>query len=117
MRSLFVISVSALALSACATKPLPPAISYDPDDFKPAVIDQEPAKPVEIVEVPKVPPLPGQLQPESGEVTEDTPNSTPTGVPSCARSNAQPLCVSPASTTRLASAASAASNTRLRAAG
>ena len=71
MRSLLVISVSALALSACATKPLPPAISYDPDDFKPAVIDQEPAKPVEIVEVPKVLPLPGQLQPEPGEVTED----------------------------------------------
>lgn len=71
MRSLLVISVSALALSACATKPLPPAISYDSDDFKPAVIDQEPAKPVEIVEVPKVLPLPGQLQPEPGEVTED----------------------------------------------
>lgn len=70
-KNVFVIAVSALALSACATKPLPPAIGYDPDDFKPAVIDREPARPVEIVEVPKVLPLPGQLQPEPGEAAED----------------------------------------------
>ena len=70
-KNVFVITVSALALSACATKPLPPAIAYDPDDFKPAAIDRQPAKPVEIVEVPKVLPLPGQLQPEPGEVAED----------------------------------------------
>jgi len=72
MRNLLVLSVSALALAACATKPLPPAISYDTEDFAPAVIETEPAKPVEIVEVPKVLPLPGQLQPEPGEVEEDT---------------------------------------------
>ena len=71
MRNLLILSVSALALSACATKPLPPAISYDTDDFKPAVIEKEPAKPVQIVEVPKVLPLPGQLQPEPRAVTED----------------------------------------------
>ncbi len=70
-KNIFVITVSALALSACATKPLPPAINYDSDDFKPAVVDREPAKPVEIVEVPKVLPSPGQLQPEPGEVAED----------------------------------------------
>jgi type IV secretion system protein VirB9 len=71
MRNLLILSVSALALSACATRQLPPAISYDTDDFKPAVIEKEPAKPVQIVEVPKVLPLPGQLQPEPGAVTED----------------------------------------------
>ena len=71
IRSVLITSISALALSACATRPLPPAISYDADDFTPAVIDKEPAKPVEIVEVPKVLPLPGQLQPEPGKVTED----------------------------------------------
>lgn len=71
MRNLLILSVSALALAACATRQLPPAISYDTDDFKPAVIEKEPAKPVQIVEVPKVLPLPGQLQPEPSAVTED----------------------------------------------
>ncbi|WP_265519146.1 P-type conjugative transfer protein TrbG [Nitratireductor luteus] len=71
MRNLLILSVFALALSACATRQLPPAISYDTDDFKPAVIEKEPAKPVQIVEVPKVLPLPGQLQPKPGKVTED----------------------------------------------
>ena len=71
MKHLALISVSALALSACATKPLPPTISYDADDFKPAAIEKEPLKPVRIVEVPKVLPLPGQLMPEPGKVEED----------------------------------------------
>lgn len=71
MKHLLVISVSALALSACATRQLPPTISYDADDFKPAAIEKEPLKPVQIVEVPKLLPLPGQLLAEPGKVEED----------------------------------------------
>ena len=71
MKHLALISVSALALSACATRQLPPTISYDADDFKPAAIEKAPLKPVQIVEVPKVLPLPGQLMPEPGKVEED----------------------------------------------
>ncbi len=71
MKNFLILSVSALALSACATRQLPPTISYDADDFKPAAIEKEPLKPVQIVEVPKVLPLPGQLMPEPGKVEED----------------------------------------------
>src|SRR3546814_18601346 len=71
MKHLALISVSALALSACATKPLPPTIYYDADDFKPAAIEKEPLKPVRNVEVPKELPLPGELLPEPGKVEED----------------------------------------------
>lgn len=59
---LFVASASALTLAACATTNPPPQIAYDSEDFKPAAIEKEPLKPVKIVEVPKVLPLPGQLQ-------------------------------------------------------
>jgi len=76
MKHLALISISALALSACATRQLPPTISYDADDFKPAAVEKEQLKPVRIVEVPKVLPLPGQLMPEPGEVKED--NRPPT---------------------------------------
>ena len=65
MRHWAFISVSALALSACANRHLPPEISYDTDDFKPAAIERAPLKPVRIVEVPKVLPLPGQLMPKT----------------------------------------------------
>src|SRR5713226_1280821 len=43
----------------------PPAISYD-DDAQPAVQLADPPKPVEIVEMPKLLPLPGQLKPLHG---------------------------------------------------
>ena len=61
-------ALPALALSvsmvAGCTIPLksPPAISYD-DDAQPAVQLADPPKPVEIVEMPKLLPLPGQLKP------------------------------------------------------
>ena len=71
IRSILIASASVLALAACATRTPPPVISYDSNDFKPAVIEKAPLKPVEIVEVPKVLPLPGQLQPEPGEAAED----------------------------------------------
>jgi type IV secretion system protein VirB9 len=51
-------------LAACAGgKVPPPALAYDAADFKPASIAAEPPKPVEIVEVPKPLPLPGQFLP------------------------------------------------------
>ena len=53
---------AATTLAGCTTF-RPPQISYD--DPQPAVLEQEPPKPVEIVEVPKVLPLPGQLKPLS----------------------------------------------------
>jgi type IV secretion system protein TrbG len=54
--------VSALALAACASKSQPPEIAYDNDEFLPAVVEPEPAKPVEIVAVPEPLPLLGQLK-------------------------------------------------------
>ena len=53
--------VSAFALSACATTGKPPQISYD--DAAPAVIAADPPGPVQIVELPRPLPLPGQLKP------------------------------------------------------
>lgn len=57
------VSASALVLTACAGKMPPPTIAYDSGSFKPALIEQEPAKPVQIVKIPEPLPLPGQLQP------------------------------------------------------
>jgi type IV secretion system protein VirB9 len=54
---------STLALAACAGKTPPPAISYDAAELRPAAIEAEPPRPVEIVEQPVPLPLPGQLQP------------------------------------------------------
>ncbi|WP_029907437.1 P-type conjugative transfer protein TrbG [Caulobacter sp. UNC358MFTsu5.1] len=52
------------ALAACAHAKSPtPAIHYDQASFTPAKIEAEPPRPVQIVEVPKPLPLPGQLLP------------------------------------------------------
>ena len=59
---LLAVTVSVLALSACATPKKPPEISYD-DTPHQATIQQEPIRPVQIVEVPRPLPLPGQLKP------------------------------------------------------
>jgi type IV secretion system protein VirB9 len=53
--------ISVAALAACSGKTAPPSIAYD--DFKAAVAEPEPAKPVEVVTVPEPLPLPGQLKP------------------------------------------------------
>lgn len=54
----------AASVAACSNgKHRPPAIAFDPGDFKPAVALAEAAKHVEIVEIPKPLPLPGQLMP------------------------------------------------------
>lgn len=65
-----VLVLSATALGACASKPVPPPeISYDAADFKAATVERVPEKPVKIVEVPKPLPLPGQLQPDPAKST------------------------------------------------
>ena len=58
------LSVSALAGCTIPLKP-PPQISYD-DEAQPAVQLGDPPKPVEVVELPKLLPLPGQLKPLYG---------------------------------------------------
>jgi P-type conjugative transfer protein TrbG len=58
--TLYVVLLSSVGLAACATF-RPPDISYD-DEPKPAVFQGEPPRPVEVVEIPKPLPLPGQLK-------------------------------------------------------
>jgi len=60
-RTTLILSVSMLALSACAGNEKPPAISYDNADFKPAAVQPDTPKTVAIVTVPEQ--LPGQLLP------------------------------------------------------
>jgi type IV secretion system protein TrbG len=61
-----VLLLSASTLAGCAIplKP-PPQTSYD-DEAQPAVQLGDPPKPVEVVEIPKLLPLPGQLKPLHG---------------------------------------------------
>lgn len=66
------LSISSLALTACATKVPPPAIQYDKEAFKPAAIELDPPKPVTVVSIPEPLPLPGQLQPVPGTASSDT---------------------------------------------
>jgi type IV secretion system protein VirB9 len=54
--------LSSAVLSACSTFK-PPQISYDDQPVEPAVLEAQPPKPVQVVEVPKLLPLPGQLKP------------------------------------------------------
>ena len=58
--TLYIVLLSSVGLTACATF-RPPEISYD-DEPKPAVFQGEPPRPVEVVEIPKPLPLPGQLK-------------------------------------------------------
>jgi len=55
------------SLGACSTWK-PPEISYD-DTLRQAVLQPDPPKPVQIVELPKLLPLPGQLKPIPGART------------------------------------------------
>ena len=65
MKKIFILTAPIL-LAACATKQLPPEISYDAEDFGAAALTAEPPRPVEIVTVPEPLPLPGQLMPAPG---------------------------------------------------
>ncbi len=57
--------LTSVSLGACATAWKPPEISYD-DTPRRAVLQLDPPKPVRIVELPKLLPLPGQLKPLPG---------------------------------------------------
>jgi type IV secretion system protein TrbG len=59
-------------LAGCATFK-PPQISYDDPPSEPAVQETEPPKPVQVVEIPKLLPLPGQLKPLPGQRSEPEP--------------------------------------------
>jgi type IV secretion system protein VirB9 len=72
MKAPLILSASALVLAACATRTPPPVIAYDSEEFRPAQMEAEPPRPVTVVEVPKVLPLPGQLQRLPGPSTKDT---------------------------------------------
>ena len=63
---LYLSLLSSVALSGCTTFK-PPQISYDDPPPAPAVLETEPPKPVQVVEVPKLLPLPGQLKPLPGQ--------------------------------------------------
>jgi P-type conjugative transfer protein TrbG len=63
IRSILTLSAPALLLAACAGNAPPPNIAYDDSSFKPAVIQPDLPKPVQIVTVPEPLPLPGQLMP------------------------------------------------------
>ncbi len=77
IRSILLISFPALALAACGGNTPPPAITYDSGDFKPAVVQPAPPKPVQIVTVPEPLPLPGQLMPPPSTMGAQD-NSSPT---------------------------------------
>ena len=65
MRFIFsFVLLAAMVLSGCASFRQPP-ISYD-DPPEPAMLEPEPPKPVQVVEIPKLLPLPGQLKPLPG---------------------------------------------------
>jgi len=62
------IILCALCLVGCTANAWkPPQISYD--ELEPAVLEADPPKPVAVVEVPKLLPLPGQLKPMPGKST------------------------------------------------
>ncbi|MBI1209734.1 MAG: P-type conjugative transfer protein TrbG [Azospirillum sp.] len=73
IRSTLLLSVSVLALAACASRtPAPQLARYDAATPNPAVRIAEPPPPVRIVQVPTPVPLPGQLQPAPGPTAADT---------------------------------------------
>lgn len=77
IRQTLLFAASALSLAACAGKVPPPSIRYDSGDFRPAVLQSAPPKPVQVVTIPEPLPLPGQLQPvPSAQKRVD--NSSPT---------------------------------------
>ncbi|MDE1993844.1 MAG: P-type conjugative transfer protein TrbG [Rhizobiaceae bacterium] len=62
--ALALLLLSASSLAGCATAHKPPEIAYD--NAAPATLSVDPPAPVQVVELPKVLPLPGQLKPVEG---------------------------------------------------
>src|SRR5271156_7240510 len=67
------ILLAGASLGACSTWK-PPAIKYD-DTPRQAGLQPDPPKPVQIVELPKLLPLPGQLKPLPGARSKPEPGS------------------------------------------
>lgn len=67
MRASFLamLTLSCLPLAACAPAWKPPEIAYDDAPHR-AALEPDPPKPVKVVEIPKLLPLPGQLKPLPG---------------------------------------------------
>ena len=63
--SLAMLMLSCLPLAACAPAWKPPEIAYDDTPHR-AALEPDPPKPVKVVEIPKLLPLPGQLKPLPG---------------------------------------------------
>lgn len=59
-----IVVLSAAAVGGCSQKLFPPDITYD--EFTPAAQMADPPAPVQVVELPKPLPLPGQLKPVAG---------------------------------------------------
>ena len=78
MRKLVLLATVGL-LAACAQKQPPPEITYDSDNFGPAVELPEPPRPMRLVAVPEPLPLPGQLKPlpTGGDLPETSGNLPP----------------------------------------
>jgi len=74
--SLSAILLGTVSLGACAGAWKPPQITYDATP-KPAVLQPDPPKPVQIVEVPKPLPLPDQLKPLPAAKTEPSESADP----------------------------------------
>lgn len=72
IKSMLLLSASAMVLAACATKTPPPSITYDTASFAPATLQPDPPKPVKVVRVPVPLPLPGQLKPAPSSAAPDT---------------------------------------------
>src|ERR1700689_4592470 len=68
--------LASVSIGACSTTWKPPEISYDDTPHK-ALLSPDPPKPVRIVEVPKLLPLPGQLKPIPGAKTEEAEAADP----------------------------------------
>ena len=63
VRSILIVSMSTLALAACAGPTPPPSIAYDSAEFQAAVIETDPPRLVEVVTIAEPLPLPSQLLP------------------------------------------------------
>ena len=82
--------ISGFALAGCTVPFKPPAIYYD--DAAPAVLAADPPTPVEIVELPKPLPFPGQLKPlPGGKIAAGTEGSGDTGHKANAAARVQPI--------------------------
>ena len=66
-----------ILLAGCATNKIPPLIDFDTGNFDSAVLTAEPPKPVEIVELPKPLPLPGQLKLDPSKVKKKRADKRP----------------------------------------